>query len=273
MLKQRNISEYDAYFFDLDGCIYCSNKLNTGSVELVNRLKEDRKKVCFITNNSTETAGEIAKKLAGMGLQTEQEHIFTATDYVGKYIKDKFGSVIVKTVGSKSLQISLQKYGHTVAAIHDNARADMVVIGRDIQFNYEKLQHIIREAENGAYIMSTNPDFSHPGPGGKKIPETGALTAAVEVVLGEKVMSFGKPMPFLFHYGIKDIGASPRDCLMIGDNLNTDIAGGNQAGMSTVWLNENYEYHSRDKHKPNYMVQSIQHLYCLYVEKAAATCE
>ena len=46
-----------------------------------------------------------------------------------------------------------------------------------------------------------------------------------------------KPRPELFLLALKPFGAAPREALMIGDGVNSDIRGANNAGIDACWYN------------------------------------
>ena len=48
-----------------------------------------------------------------------------------------------------------------------------------------------------------------------------------------------KPNVGFFEYVLKDLGARPQDCLMIGDNLKADIIGAASAGIDSIYYNPN----------------------------------
>jgi HAD superfamily hydrolase (TIGR01450 family) len=263
-LTTRPLSEYKAFLFDLDGCIYFSDVLAPGAKDLLNQLRLEQKKVCFVTNNSRETAFEVSKKLYKMGIQVEPEEIITATEYVGKYIKEQYGCISTRVAGSSSLQDSLKKYGHCLQSFDSKEPAEMIVVGRDLQFDYAKLQQIVEEACKGACVVSTNPDIYHPGSCGERVPETGALVTAIEAMLGKKVEYVGKPAPYLFQYGMEVCGYGPEESVMVGDNLNTDIAGGLQVGMTTAWIKGHENDQELNENKPDFIVNTMKELVDLY---------
>ena len=231
------MSSVNAFFFDLDGCIYFTDRLAAGAADLVLKLKDAEKKVCFITNNSRQTSVEVAEKLLHMGLNVSAEEVITATDMTGRYILDQYGVSVLKVAGSASLCASLESAGHRILPLDSQDAADAIVVGRDTDFTYQKLGWISLEAGRGARIIGANADLTHPGRDGEKVPETGALVAAVEAVTGKKASYVGKPEPHLFLYGLQMCGEKAGECAMVGDNYDTDILGGKRAGMHTVWVN------------------------------------
>lgn len=229
-------SDKDVYFFDLDGTLYFRDELAPGAGELLEKLRSIGKKIGFITNNSRETADEIAQKLGAMGISAAPNEILCGTDAAGQYVLDHYGVKTVKAVGSESLERAIAGFGHRVLPLFSPERADVIVLGRDTGFTFDKLQKIAIEEGKGTRLLATNSDRFHPGPGGIRIPETGALAQAVEAVTGKPIPSIGKPETFMLQLGMRRYGADAHCCVMVGDNLDTDIAGGVRAGMSTVWI-------------------------------------
>ncbi|SEN81790.1 HAD-IIA family hydrolase [Paenibacillus sp. OV219] len=256
-----------AFFFDLDGCVYFTETLALRADTLVERLKQEGKKVGFITNNSRLRAYEVKAKLHNLGLDIPSEHIFTATDYTGLYLKKKYGNKRVKSVGSVGLSAALATAGHDLLPLDAEEQADIVVVGRDITFSYATLERIAKELDRGALLIGVNADGCHPGSQGERIPETGALIAAIEAVSGRKAEYVGKPEPHLFLYGMQAFGCSEQESVMIGDNYYTDITGGKHAGMHTVWIRSESanpaslaERDSNDWPKANYVYATIAEL-------------
>lgn len=265
--------ELKVFFFDLDGCIYHGDVLQPGAGELLNRLRADGKQICFITNNSTQTAAGIGKKLNAMGLHAKAEEILPATDYVGPYVKQEYGIVKIKVYGSEELRTSIMQCGHRMLSIDDPEPADVVILGRDIEFTYRKLQSISLAFSSGAKIIAANPDYHHPGSAGERVPETGALAVSVEALTSEKVEYIGKPAKHFFEYGMSRYRCQSHECVMIGDNLDTDIAGGVSAGMHTVWLNaEDGQEFPGKSIKPDIRVADLQQFnQFIFADKSAAS--
>ncbi|XID91498.1 HAD-IIA family hydrolase [Paenibacillaceae bacterium WGS1546] len=253
-----------ALFFDLDGCIYFGDRLAERANDLLDLLRGRGYRIGFITNNSRENAAEIRVKLKKMGLRLEDELIVSATEAVASYLKDAFGSVAVKTSGSASLNGALADAGHRVLDWTTSELADFIVVGRDTEFDYRRLEQIVNEVVRGARIVSTNPDYSHPGEEGRLVPETGSLLASVESITGCPAVSVGKPHAWLYELAMSEYGVAPAECVMIGDNLATDIAGADQAGMKTVWVRRAFQPKRDGEHRsvvPTVTVGILSELY------------
>jgi NagD protein len=112
-----------------------------------------------------------------------------------------------------------------------------VLVARDIEFSYAKLERASRYVQAGARLVATNTDASHPGEYGYRVPETGALVASIQTVAGEHVRVLGKPEVYLFRKALERLGVPAHRAVMVGDNPRTDVAGARRAGICSVWLN------------------------------------
>ncbi|MBU9710675.1 HAD-IIA family hydrolase [Evansella tamaricis] len=253
------LEKVDAYLFDLDGCIYFGESPAQGAKELVDFLRSKQKKVFFVSNNSTDSAMDIAERLHQMEIFVSPNEIYHPTGFIGDYLYSLHGSVVLKVAGSNRLHESLMNAGHRILPIEAKQCPDWVVVGRDINFTYEKLTFLARDLEDGAALVKTNPDSFHLDADGNKVPETGAIASALEFMSGKKGFVVGKPNPLLLQKILTDNQLVPSQCAMIGDNLLTDIYGGKQAGLMTVWLKGNQTIEQSET-VPDITVRTISEL-------------
>ncbi|XP_018593665.1 N-acylneuraminate-9-phosphatase isoform X1 [Scleropages formosus] len=67
-----------------------------------------------------------------------------------------------------------------------------------------------------------------------------------------------KPALSIFHHCFQVLGVGPKDCVMVGDSLGTDILGGINAGVrATVWVNGTGTASPDVSIKPDYTVPSV----------------
>lgn len=79
------------------------------------------------------------------------------------------------------------------------------------------------------------------------------------VVGGEQ--SEEKPARSIFLHCCDLVSVKPEDCVMVGDNLDTDIQGGLNAGFkATIWLNNNPQVNSNPSPTPHYTIHSVNSL-------------
>ena len=81
-------------------------------------------------------------------------------------------------------------------------------------------------------MIVANPDLTHPGEHGPVI-ETGALLALLKACVPRpNITLVGKPSAYLFHAALGSV--LPAGAVMIGDNMETDIAGARALGIRAI---------------------------------------
>ena len=66
------------------------------------------------------------------------------------------------------------------------------------------------------------------------MPGNGAQLAALEAATGVTPLVIGKPEPWMYQQAMRRMGARPETTAVVGDRLDTDIAGGLRAGLFTI---------------------------------------
>jgi 4-nitrophenyl phosphatase len=108
-----------------------------------------------------------------------------------------------------------------------------VVVGIDRQLSYEKLCRATLLIRSGVPFIGANPDRTFPTPEGL-IPGAGAILAAIETATSVKPLIMGKPSPAMYQLALERLGTSPAETLVVGDRLETDIAGAQVIGCRTA---------------------------------------
>lgn len=85
----------------------------------------------------------------------------------------------------------------------------------------------------GAKFIATNPDVAGPTEDGIA-PANGAMAALMEAASGVKPFFVGKPNPLMMRTALNYLQIHSEETAMIGDNMETDIIGGVQAGLETI---------------------------------------
>jgi putative hydrolase of the HAD superfamily len=77
-------------------------------------------------------------------------------------------------------------------------------------------------------------------------------------VITSEAAGIMKPHVAIFEYAMEKAGASPHHCIMIGDTLDADIVGANNAGIDTVYFNPAIP--ANGDIQPKYVIQSLGEL-------------
>ena len=141
------------------------------------------------------------------------------------------GRARVLVVGETGLTTAAQ--GEGLEVCEDGA--DWVVAGLDRGFDYQKLARATRAIRGGARFVASNADALLPIEGGDVLPGAGSIVAAIRAATGVEPVVVGKPEPAMFQAGVQKLGGlQAAEVAMVGDRLDTDIAGGRAAGLRTI---------------------------------------
>src|SRR5438132_2690666 len=217
------------YLIDMDGVIYRGHELIPGADRFVEQLRVREIPFCFLTNNSQRTRRDVVTKLARMGVDVEEDHIFTCAMASARFLALQKPGGTAFVIGEGGLLTALHQNGF---AIVDHA-PDYVVVGEGRTFNLELVEAAVRMIQDGAKLIATNLDPNCPTPNGPR-PGCGAMAAMLETATGVRAFSAGKPSPIMMRAARKDLGLSTEQTTMIGDTMETDILGGVQLGFHTV---------------------------------------
>ena len=142
-----------AVVFDLDGTIYFGNRLADKAGEVVNKLRDQGVKVCFLTNNSRLRRFDIYKKLLDFSLELEIQDVYSSSYLVGRYLKESsFTSAYV--LGEKGLIQEIEDFGVKI----DECDPDCVVIGYDRTIDYQKITVSFKHIMNKKPFIACNLD-------------------------------------------------------------------------------------------------------------------
>jgi len=221
-----------ALLLDMDGVLYHGDRVLPYALEFMHSTAALPR--VFLTNNPIATPAQVADRLAGMGLGRPGDgEILTSGVATARYLAERRPGFRYFCVGAQGLDAELSRFG-----LSDPENADFVVVGEGPGIDFTNLtQGINLILQQGAELVSTNPDDSvdatidgrH-----RVLPGGGALVAPFEVATGAKAISIGKPHSLLFEMALHALDAEPGDCVMIGDRVDTDIAGAQRVGIHTA---------------------------------------
>jgi HAD superfamily hydrolase (TIGR01457 family) len=220
--------EFKCYVIDLDGVVYRGNELIPGVEDKIAKLKE-RGRIFFLTNNSTLSAEDYARKLEGFGIRVTEDQIVTSGYAAAVYINRNIQRPRAFVIGEKGLIRELRNQWIEIGYRNCN----VVVVGLDRGFNYAKLALAMRMIQDGAEFIATNTDRQLVSEKGL-LPGGGAIVKAVEVASGKTPIVVGKPSDIMAEIILEKIKVKPEEALLIGDRIETDIALGKKVGMKTA---------------------------------------
>jgi len=225
---------------DMDGVLWHGDTPVSGLAEFFTTIRQLQINFVLATNNATKVSSDYAAKLAGFGINISVSDILTSAEVTALYLKQKSpDGAVIYVVGENGLRTALHDQGFelidTELMVPTNEEADYVVVGMTRDVCYRQLASASQFINLGATFVGTNPDVTFPTEIGP-MPGAGSILSFLETATGIKPIIIGKPNRTIFDEAIRRLNGNLSDTVMVGDRLNTDIAGGHSAGLRTVLL-------------------------------------
>ncbi|HEY4571788.1 MAG TPA: HAD-IIA family hydrolase [Kribbella sp.] len=255
-------SRYDVALLDLDGVVYVGPDPVPEAPENLRNAAKEGMRIGYITNNASRPAGVVAEHLASFGLDVIAEDVVTSAQAAAKLIAGEFpkGSPVL-VVGGEGLYVALEEYGLKPVRSSD-AHPVAVVQGFHPDVNWVMLADGAHAIHEGAKWFATNLDLTIPTAAGKA-PGNGTLVQAIRAAVDVDPVVAGKPEPPLLETSIERLEA--KRPLMIGDRLDSDIAGAHAVGIASLWVatgvNDAYDLARAPKNqRPTYVAEGLSAL-------------
>lgn len=219
-----------ALIIDMDGVLWRGSQPIGDLPYLFKQFKRHDLQAILATNNPTLTADQYVEKLRNFGAIIEKRQVITSAQATAQYLGKQHpqgGPVYV--IGEEGLLHTLAENGF----FSDEDRALAVVVSLDRDLDYEKLRRASLLIRSGVPFIATNTDCTLPSPEGF-VPGAGSIVAAIQAATDTPPIVIGKPQPDMYRAALDRLEVTPGETLVIGDRLETDIAGGQALGCYTA---------------------------------------
>jgi 4-nitrophenyl phosphatase len=228
---------------DMDGVLWKDDTPIGDLHATFDRIEARGLKVTLATNNATKTVNEYLEKLRGFGVTLEPWQIVTSSEALAHVLAERFrpnpsssplpfregenkGLGHVFVLGENGIVSALRDKGFAPITDPDDRTPVIAVVSSwDRQLTFQKLRRATLHVRTGAALYATNADRSFPTPEGL-IPGAGSILAALETATDAKAIVIGKPSPVMLELATQRTGLTKDEVLVVGDRLETDIAGG-----------------------------------------------
>jgi HAD superfamily hydrolase (TIGR01458 family) len=247
----------EAVLLDIDGVLVTSWEPLPGAVETIAWLRENDVRFRLITNTTTHTRAALAKTLADAGIAVSADEIVTAVVATGSYLRTAHPGARVLVLSDGDASSDLEG----VDVVEDDA--DVVVLGGAYEgFDYPAMNRVFRMIMDGAPLVAMHRNMYWRTNEGLQL-DGGAFVAALEEATGTRAVVCGKPAREYFTSALDGLGVSPERTAMVGDDLESDVIGAQDAGLIGVLVRTGkfrQDVLDRSERKPDVTIDSIANL-------------
>jgi HAD superfamily hydrolase (TIGR01450 family) len=223
------LAGHDLLILDLDGVVFVGDQPIEGATEALNAARGSSARLVFVTNNASRPPAAVAEHLRTMGIGAQPAEVMTSAVVAATELARQLpeGSPVL-VVGGSGVRLALSEAG--LRPVQSAAEGPVAVVqGFAPEVDWAQLAEATVAIRAGARWIATNTDRTLPSPRGP-LPGNGPLVAAVATATGATPDVIGKPQPAMFEAAAT---GSERP-LVVGDRLDTDIAGARAAGLASL---------------------------------------
>ena len=219
-----------AILLDVDGVFHVSHEPIAGGAQAVKRLREDGHRLRFVTNSTTQTRAALTEELRAMGIELDEEELQTTPR-----------AAAATLAGRRVLALTM----HAIVGEFEGVElvgedAEAVLIGgadetpeTNLVFSYMNLARAFHELEAGAELYCLHKNRWWQTKNGPAL-DAGAFVAGLEYATQMEATVLGKPSTAYFEAALKALDADAGMTWMVGDDIESDIAGAQAHGLRTI---------------------------------------
>lgn len=221
-----------ALVFDLDGTLYRGTAVIPEALDFVSKAQKEGIEVYFLTNNAMRTPAQNKKHMEDMGYNNiSQNQFYNSAMAAADYVALNYPQRKAWFIGQLGLKDALEQDGFEITEDHP----DFVFVGMDQSATYKTYCKALDFLLNGAKLIGTNSDRLLATPAGFDVGN-GAVVAMLEYASGQQSPQIGKPHAPILDLFLKKHGLKREDVVVVGDNLETDIALGYNNQVKSVFV-------------------------------------
>lgn len=250
------LSSLNGMLFDLDGVLYVGSQPIPGAIEAVQRIRNSHIKCRFVTNTSTLSLASLGKKINALGFDIPAEEIISAPQAALRYLQQQQDPVC-------RLLLADDVKKDFAGFKQSDTEAEYIVVG-DIgnAWSCTMLNEVFNCLSNGAKLIAIHKNRFWQTEHGLQM-DIGGFIQALEYASGTEAMMIGKPAVDFFNIALEDIHLKASEVGMIGDDIDSDVGGAQQAGIKGILVRTGkyrQSYADASGIKPDVVIDSIADL-------------
>lgn len=220
-----------AVLLDIEGVLHISGVPVPGGEAVVKALQAAGIPFRCVSNTTRSSRATLTSRLKRLGYDIPMSSIFTPPVAAVREIRRRGGGRCY-LLATGDVHIDFETAGIPLGTEEEVTR--FVVIGdAGDDFTYESMNRAFRLLLQGADLIALEKDRYWRGAKDLML-SAGPYVAALEYAAGVSAHLVGKPSAAFFALALDDMGVAPRDAVMVGDDIVTDIGGSKSAGMQAV---------------------------------------
>jgi HAD superfamily hydrolase (TIGR01450 family) len=244
-----------------------------GAARLLAELERRALPFAIVSNDASRSPATFARRFARSGLTVAPDRFVTAGTLLPGYFRDR-GLAGARTcvLGTDDSRAFVRAGGGVPVDVAPGMEVDAVAICDDggtpfLEGMELALSAIVRAVEAGRHpaLVVPNPDLIYPKGRGELGITAGAMGVVIEAALARRLPGaglvfdrLGKPAPHLFLAAARALGVAPARLVMVGDQLETDIAGAHAAGIPSALLAGISRWDLQSVVAPTYTLATIE---------------
>jgi ribonucleotide monophosphatase NagD (HAD superfamily) len=243
------LDRYAGILLDVYGVLLDASGVLPGARELIAELERRGKPYAIVTNDASRSIDTYVKRFARLGLPIAGEHVVTSGSLLpGYFAAHSLAGARVCVLGTGDSLEYVRAGGGVVVALEQGLELDVLAVCDDSGFDFLPglewaFSAVVRAVEAGRRprLVLPNPDLVYPKQVGELGFTAGAMALVIEAALARRFPHerlvfdrLGKPEPHLFRTAAAKLSLAPDRLVMIGDQLETDVAGARAAGCDAA---------------------------------------
>jgi len=245
------LDRYAGVLLDIYGVLTDGTGRLPGAAELISELERRRLPYRLVSNDASRSVETYVARFASFGLRVDGSRFVTSGSLLPGYLRSRgLAGTRVAVLGTPDSEAFVRAGGGVVVPIERGMDLDVLAVCDDAGFAFldgleYTLSAVVRAVEAGRRptLVLPNPDLVYPKSPGELGFTAGTMALMIEAALARRFPAanlvfdrLGKPEPHLFTEAAQQLGLPPDQLVMIGDQIETDIAGAAAAGCDSALL-------------------------------------
>ncbi|RXG67223.1 cytochrome P450 2L1 [Armadillidium vulgare] len=236
---------------DLSGTLHIEDLPIPGAIESLQKLRDSQNlRLKFVTNTTKESKQTLLSRLTRIGFNIEEKEVFTSLTAARKLLENR---------NLRPFYMLSEDALNDFSGINSDEPNAVVVGLAPTEFHYENMTKAFRLLLDGSTLVAIHKARYYKRKDGLALGP-GAFVTALEYSAGVKAEVVGKPEAAFFLSALSEVGETPEETVMIGDDAKDDVEGALKAGLSAI-LVKTGKYRPDDENtiepKPTFVAENF----------------